>query len=47
MEIIDISNSELNTDWIKTPENRRTEEEIHEALAEEIKKEPVIVEEEE
>ena len=39
MKTLDIGISDLNADWIKTPENRHTEEEIHEELAESIEEE--------
>ena len=39
LRILDIGISNQNADWIKTVENRRTEEEIHDRLAEEIIKE--------
>ena len=37
-EPVQIDNSEANTDWIKTAENRKTEAEIHRLLAEEYAK---------
>jgi len=42
-EPIQIDNSELNTDWIKTPENRASEAEIHRLLAEQYAAQQSIV----
>ncbi len=38
-EIVNIGDTDENADWIKTPENRKTEKEIHDKLAEEQEKE--------
>ena len=43
-EPVQIDNSELNTDWIKTAENRASEAEIHRLLAEQYAaQQPIIV----
>ena len=37
--VINIGDTDKNADWIKTPKNRKSEREIHEALAKEYEKE--------
>ena len=37
--LINIGDTDENADWIKTPENRKSEREIHEKLAKEHAKE--------
>jgi len=37
--IVNIGDTDENADWIKTPENRKSEREIHEKLAKEHSKE--------
>jgi len=36
-QIINIGDTDQNADWLKTPENRRTEREIHEQLEREYR----------
>ena len=34
-QVVNIGDTDENADWIKTPENRKSEREIHEQLARE------------
>jgi len=38
-EVVNIGDTDENADWIKTPENRESESEIHDKLAKERAKE--------